>query len=55
MASMGRRSLTKKAWKTQRCFATEVQFVDRQARRATKGKNAKTLRQHARREIAADG
>lgn len=51
MASMGKRSLTKKAWKTQRCFASEVQFIGRKAKRSTKGRNASTLRQTAKKEV----
>ena len=53
MASMGKRSLTKNAWKTQRCFASEIRFLGRQAKRCTKGLNATSLRQQARKEIAA--
>lgn len=45
MAGMGKRSLTKKSWKTQKCFATTVQFVGRKAKRSTKSRNASTLRQ----------
>ncbi len=52
MASMGRRSLTKQSWKTQRCFTSEVQFIDRKAKRCTKRDNAASLRQQAKREIA---
>jgi hypothetical protein len=52
MASMGKRSLTRKAWKAQRCFASEVQFVDRKEKRSTKGRNASTLRLQARKEVA---
>ncbi|MBI3823498.1 MAG: hypothetical protein HY289_12585 [Planctomycetes bacterium] len=52
MASMGKRSLTKKAWKTQGCFATQVQFIGRKARRSTKGKNTSALRQQAKKDIS---
>jgi hypothetical protein len=37
MASMGKRSLTPKAWKAQGCFATKVRFIGRRAKRTTKG------------------
>ena len=50
---MGKRSLTKKAWKTQRCFASEVQFIDRKAKRSTKGRNANKQRQQAKKEVVA--
>ncbi len=52
MASMGKRSLTTKAWKTQGCFASQVQFSDRNAKRTTKGRNSGALRREGKKEIA---
>jgi hypothetical protein len=54
MASVGKRSLTKKAWKAQGCFASEVQFLGRKARRTTKGRNARKLRNQAKTEVARE-
>lgn len=48
MASMGRRSLTKRAWKTMRCFASEVRFLGWVAKRQVKKWNATVLRRQAR-------
>ena len=52
MAGMGKRSVTKKAWKAQGCFASEVRFIGRKAKRSTKRRNAVSLRQQAKKEIA---
>jgi hypothetical protein len=52
MASMGKRSLSKKAWKAQGCFASEIQFINRKAKRLTKSHNNSTLRREAKKEIA---
>lgn len=52
MASMGKQSLTKKAWRAQGCVASEVQFIGRKAKRAIKGRNARTLRQQAKKEAS---
>jgi hypothetical protein len=52
MASMGKRSLTPKAWKAQGCFAAEVRFIGRRAKRTTKGYGARALRRQAKKDIA---
>jgi hypothetical protein len=54
MATMGRRSLTKKAWKAQRSFTSEVQFLKRKTKRLIKGWNARKLREQARSEIGRE-
>lgn len=49
--SMGRQSLTRRAWKAQGCFACEVQSVGRKNKRQTKGANTRKLRAQAKKEI----
>ncbi len=53
MASMGKHSLTTKAWKTQGCFASQVQFIGRKAKRTTKKRNSGALRRLVKKEIAS--
>lgn len=54
MASMGRRSLTKRAWKAQRCLATDVRFMGRRMKRHVKSWNASELRRQARAACAGE-
>lgn len=48
MASMGRRSLTKRAWKAQKCFATDVRFMGRAGKRQAKKWNSTEMRRQGR-------
>lgn len=50
MASMGRRSMTSKSWKAQKCFTSEVKFLGRALKRFVKRQNVLALRRQARAE-----
>jgi hypothetical protein len=53
MTSMGRRSMTHKSWKAQKCFTSEVKFLGRALKRFVKRQNALALRRQSKFESAA--
>lgn len=55
MGGMGKRSLTKKAWTAQRCFATDVRFLGRAAKRRAKRRGTRALRRQGTNSAAAPG